>query len=57
MKHDASHPYRIILIPDTHVPEHHQQAVTNLGNLLAEAAPRAVVHTGDFLNLDAPSVS
>jgi predicted phosphodiesterase len=55
LKHDASSPYTVVLIPDTHVPEHHTGAVANIGALLEEVKPKGVVHTGDFLNLDAPS--
>ena len=55
MKHDAKTPYTVALIPDTHVPEHHTGAVANIGAFLKENKPKGVVHTGDFLNLDAPS--
>ncbi|AWW40778.1 metallophosphoesterase [Streptomyces cadmiisoli] len=55
MKHDAKNPYTVVLIPDTHVPEHHTNAVKNIGAFLKETKPAGVVHTGDFLNLDAPS--
>ncbi|MFE1095864.1 metallophosphoesterase [Streptomyces smyrnaeus] len=53
--HDRTSPYTVLLIPDTHVPEHHTGAVANIAALIGEIEPAGVVHTGDFLNLDAPS--
>jgi hypothetical protein len=55
LKTNAESPYTILLIPDTHIPEHHTGAVANIANLIREAAFAGIVHTGDFLNLDAPS--
>ncbi|MFE4355096.1 hypothetical protein [Kitasatospora sp. NPDC056800] len=55
MKQISDSPHTVLLIPDTHVPEHHGPAVANIGNLIREGDFAGVVHTGDFLNLDAPS--
>ncbi len=46
---------RIVVIPDTHVPDHHRKAWSNLLDFIQDFGPDEVLHLGDFIDCPGPA--
>lgn len=46
---------RIVVIPDTHIPDHHGPAVSSILGYVEATRPDEVIHTGDLMDYPQPS--